>query len=152
MDQNLAKTIVFNTYFQKILQILQPSPPVEFKLRLHTTHPPDLWYGKSLWQYLLLYQKSSACVVRRRRFPFYHGTNQQINNHTSAYAQTTHLIFGTVIDIVRIFYRTQNQVGWLSKAKFQFNRGTYHTPRNSGPELKKKHGELKNFLGFFKIF
>ena len=44
------------------------SVPVELKLRLHTTHPPDFWYGKRSSQYLLLYQKSSAWVVCRRRY------------------------------------------------------------------------------------
>ena len=32
------------------------SPPVELKLRLHTTHPPDFWQGKRSSQYLLLYR------------------------------------------------------------------------------------------------
>ena len=31
----------------------------------------------------------------------------------SAYTQPTHLIFGTVIDIVNIFYHTENQVAGL---------------------------------------
>ena len=35
-----------------------------FKLRLHTTYALDFWD----WQYLLLYQKSSAWVVCRRRY------------------------------------------------------------------------------------
>ena len=44
------------------------SRTVELKLRLRTTHPPDFWYGKRCWQYLLLNQKSSVWVVCRRRY------------------------------------------------------------------------------------
>ena len=41
---------------------------VGLKLRLRTTHPPIFLYGKRCWKYLLLYQKSSAWVVCRRRY------------------------------------------------------------------------------------
>ena len=42
-----------------------------------------------------------------------HEMNQKQNDHISAYTKPTHLIFGTVIDIVNIFYHTKNQVGGL---------------------------------------
>ena len=35
------------------------------------------------------------------------------NERISAYTQPTDLIFGTVTDMVRIFYHTKNQVGGL---------------------------------------
>ena len=54
------------------------SVPVELKLRLHTTHPPHFLYGKRSSQYLLLHQKSSAWVVRRRRYG--HFTMEQTKN------------------------------------------------------------------------
>ena len=47
------------------------SPPVEWKLCLRKTHPPDFWYSKRCLQYLLLYHKSSAWFVCRRRYDYF---------------------------------------------------------------------------------
>ena len=44
------------------------SVPVDLKLLLHKTHPPDFWYVKRYGQYLLPYQKSGEWVVCRRSF------------------------------------------------------------------------------------
>ena len=74
------------------------SVPVELKLRLHTTHPSDFWFGKRSSKYILLYQKSSVWVVRRRRYG--HFTMKRTKNEITISPPTHNphtLIFGTVI-------------------------------------------------------
>ena len=66
---NIKKTLGKNRKF--LMLSFGVSPPVELKLRLHTTHPSDFWYGKRCWQYLLQCQKSSAWVVCRRRYDLF---------------------------------------------------------------------------------
>ena len=42
------------------------SGPVELKLRLHTTHPPDFWYSNRYSQHLFPCQQSGGWAMCRR--------------------------------------------------------------------------------------
>ena len=59
-----------------------------------------------LTEYLFAYWVRSKTPV----WPWNELTNKI---HIYSYTKPTHLIFGTVIDIVSIFYHTKNQVGGL---------------------------------------
>ena len=75
--------------------------------------------------------------------------------HISAYTQPTHLIFGTVIDIVSIFYHTKNQVGGLCVGGVSNEtRRTSHSPwevRRVRPGEDYREQSSKSQLIFDKV-
>ena len=65
------------------------------KLHLHTTHPrdlPDFWCDKGCRPYLLLYQKSSAWVVRRRRYGHFTKKFTKNGQFTKKFTKNGHFI------------------------------------------------------------